>query len=382
MQFLVRPPTRGPSWMSDLVNGDNFNGSVGFGSPSANCRLSPSDRADGRDRGPAGRPQHHGREVGRPRRAEGRSGLRKRRGQPSCPRLRSKTVERSGGIKPPPARRIRCWPPTSWQRPSWPGPSWEQAFPQHLQQPALLGRGLFRGRLGFGIIKPSSRRKPSWRAPSSRAGFSSAGAASASAFLAGAFFFAGAFLGAGCSLAGFPPPRSRPEAPRRSLRVRSLRALSNRKSTTLSSYQRRAQLGGGHRLGLDVFDEKTLAILGAILPAPPAGSASGTFSCPVTSTPLAWPIFPTTAGPDAPGARQSPCTRVLLVLDLLQRSRRDLPPARASCWSCPQICFELGFDHRLRDREIVTPAAQPDRAALASSGCGSDRRSAAPAGLS
>ena len=34
VQFLVAP-TRGPSWMSDLVNGDNFNGSVGFGSPSA-----------------------------------------------------------------------------------------------------------------------------------------------------------------------------------------------------------------------------------------------------------------------------------------------------------------------------------------------------------
>ena len=34
VQFLV-VPTRGPSWTSDLVNGDNFNGSVGFGSPSA-----------------------------------------------------------------------------------------------------------------------------------------------------------------------------------------------------------------------------------------------------------------------------------------------------------------------------------------------------------
>ncbi|GMM92452.1 amidase [Qipengyuania sp. MTN3-11] len=34
VQFLVAP-TRGPAWMSDLVNGDNFNGSVGFGSPSA-----------------------------------------------------------------------------------------------------------------------------------------------------------------------------------------------------------------------------------------------------------------------------------------------------------------------------------------------------------
>ncbi|MEE4317973.1 MAG: amidase [Erythrobacter sp.] len=34
VQFLV-VPTRGPSWVSDLVNGDNFNGSVGFGSPSA-----------------------------------------------------------------------------------------------------------------------------------------------------------------------------------------------------------------------------------------------------------------------------------------------------------------------------------------------------------
>lgn len=34
VQFLVAP-TRGPTWVSDLVNGDNFNGSVGFGSPSA-----------------------------------------------------------------------------------------------------------------------------------------------------------------------------------------------------------------------------------------------------------------------------------------------------------------------------------------------------------
>lgn len=34
VQFLVAP-TRGPTWVSDLVNGDNFNGSIGFGSPSA-----------------------------------------------------------------------------------------------------------------------------------------------------------------------------------------------------------------------------------------------------------------------------------------------------------------------------------------------------------
>lgn len=34
VQFLV-VPTRGPTWVSDLVNGDNFNGSIGFGSPSA-----------------------------------------------------------------------------------------------------------------------------------------------------------------------------------------------------------------------------------------------------------------------------------------------------------------------------------------------------------
>ncbi|MEQ5789027.1 amidase [Erythrobacter sp. NFXS35] len=34
VQFLV-VPTRGPTWTTDLVNGDNFNGSVGFGSPSA-----------------------------------------------------------------------------------------------------------------------------------------------------------------------------------------------------------------------------------------------------------------------------------------------------------------------------------------------------------
>ena len=34
VQILVAP-TRGPAWVSDLVNGDNFNGSVGFGSPAA-----------------------------------------------------------------------------------------------------------------------------------------------------------------------------------------------------------------------------------------------------------------------------------------------------------------------------------------------------------
>ena len=32
--FLIAP-TRGPAWVSDLVNGDSFNGSVGFGSPAA-----------------------------------------------------------------------------------------------------------------------------------------------------------------------------------------------------------------------------------------------------------------------------------------------------------------------------------------------------------
>ena len=32
--FLV-VPTRGPAWTSDLVNGDSFNGSIGFGSPAA-----------------------------------------------------------------------------------------------------------------------------------------------------------------------------------------------------------------------------------------------------------------------------------------------------------------------------------------------------------
>ena len=34
VQFLVAP-TRGPAWTTDLVNGDNFNGSIGFGSPAA-----------------------------------------------------------------------------------------------------------------------------------------------------------------------------------------------------------------------------------------------------------------------------------------------------------------------------------------------------------
>lgn len=32
--YLVAP-TRGPAWVSDLVNGDSFNGSIGFGSPAA-----------------------------------------------------------------------------------------------------------------------------------------------------------------------------------------------------------------------------------------------------------------------------------------------------------------------------------------------------------
>ena len=34
VEFLVAP-TRGPAWVSDLVVGDNFNGSIGFGSPAA-----------------------------------------------------------------------------------------------------------------------------------------------------------------------------------------------------------------------------------------------------------------------------------------------------------------------------------------------------------
>ncbi|WP_379552132.1 amidase [Qipengyuania sp. DGS5-3] len=34
VSFLVAP-TRGPAWVSDLVNGDSFNGSIGFGSPAA-----------------------------------------------------------------------------------------------------------------------------------------------------------------------------------------------------------------------------------------------------------------------------------------------------------------------------------------------------------
>ncbi|MDC0886557.1 amidase [Altererythrobacter sp.] len=34
VQFLVAP-TRGPSWASDLVVGDNFNGTIGFGAPAA-----------------------------------------------------------------------------------------------------------------------------------------------------------------------------------------------------------------------------------------------------------------------------------------------------------------------------------------------------------
>ncbi len=34
VSFLVFP-TRGPAWTSDLVNGDNYNGSIGFGSPAA-----------------------------------------------------------------------------------------------------------------------------------------------------------------------------------------------------------------------------------------------------------------------------------------------------------------------------------------------------------
>ncbi len=34
VQFLVAP-SRGPAWTSDLINGDNYNGSIGFGSPAA-----------------------------------------------------------------------------------------------------------------------------------------------------------------------------------------------------------------------------------------------------------------------------------------------------------------------------------------------------------
>ncbi|NQX95718.1 MAG: amidase, partial [Erythrobacter sp.] len=34
VSYLISP-TRGPAWVSDLVNGDSFNGSIGFGSPAA-----------------------------------------------------------------------------------------------------------------------------------------------------------------------------------------------------------------------------------------------------------------------------------------------------------------------------------------------------------
>ncbi len=34
VDFLIAP-TRGPAWTTDLVNGDNFNGSIGFGTPAA-----------------------------------------------------------------------------------------------------------------------------------------------------------------------------------------------------------------------------------------------------------------------------------------------------------------------------------------------------------
>ena len=34
VQFLIAP-TRGPAWVSDLVNGDSFNGPIGFGPPAA-----------------------------------------------------------------------------------------------------------------------------------------------------------------------------------------------------------------------------------------------------------------------------------------------------------------------------------------------------------
>lgn len=34
VEFLIAP-TRGPAWTTDLVNGDNFNGSIGFGAPAA-----------------------------------------------------------------------------------------------------------------------------------------------------------------------------------------------------------------------------------------------------------------------------------------------------------------------------------------------------------
>ena len=32
---LLVAPTRGPAWTTDLVNGDNYNGSIGFGAPAA-----------------------------------------------------------------------------------------------------------------------------------------------------------------------------------------------------------------------------------------------------------------------------------------------------------------------------------------------------------
>ena len=258
-------------------------------------------------------------------------------------------VERSGGNKAPAGAPDRCWPPTSWQRPSWPGAFLGAGFSRSICSSRLLGRGLFSRQAWLRHHQPSSP-EPSLAGAFFAAGFSSAGAASASAFLAGAFFFAGAFLGAGCSLAGFLRLDRGLKLLDGHFRVRSTSALSNRKSTTLSSYSGARSWAAA--IGSDwMYSTKRWRSSGRYCCAA-CWNQHPTF--PARSLPRRWPgRFPTTAGPDAPGARQSPCTRPSRPRSA-SAPRRDHSSRAASCWELSPDLFELGFDHRLRDREIVT----------------------------
>ena len=361
VQFLVAP-TRGPSWHERPCKRRQFSTArSAFGSPSAIAGYPHLTVPMGAIEGlPVGlsimgaKWDDHG--V-----LEGRSGLRKGADSQAA-RAFVRTVERSGGNKSPRRRAGSLLAAYFLAAAFLAGAFLGAGFSQHLQQAGFLAGAFFAVRLGFGIISPSSP-EPSWRAPSSRRCFSSAGAASASAFLAGAFFFAGAFFGRRCSLAGF-------------LRLdRGLKLLDGhfafghfglveQEVDDFVFVQRRAQLGGGHRLGLDVFDETAGDPRGRLTAAPPAGSAS-TFPCPVTSNAVGLADFRQQQAQTHP-ALGNRLVLVLLVLDLLQRRGGIFLPARLPAGAVPRsVRTRLrpsSAGPRNRDRR---PA---DRAALASSG--------------
>jgi hypothetical protein len=111
--------------------------------------------------------------------------------------------------------------------------------------------------------------------------------------------------------------------------------------------ERCAQLGGDHRLCLDVFHEP-LAVLRSILLG--ACWTSIDISWSLTVTPLAWPIS------DRSRPSRTRRTRSRGILPSRPRSRpgrrQDLPPAPLALELSPDL-LELGLDHRRRDVEVA-----------------------------